>query len=198
MNRSPIGDYKQAIHVAGCRYLQLDDCSFAYLCDPAQRAMLPQRGGRRLRQAGRDLYWYYQCRAGGTPARPCELLCMVGRAVHFPSRSSLPRAGYEPIADLVFNKVNVDGYFLEWDSDRAGGFGKPLRFLPNRPARSALGLITSKTGRIEDKDFVKCRIEEVFEIRRAGRVLSPQCGFASTEEGTGARRRRVTGRSCVW
>ena len=90
--------------------------------------------------------------------------------------------GFEPIADLLFNKVNVDGYFLEWDSDRAGGF-EPLRFLP-KGKTVVLGLITSKTGRIEDKDFVKCRIEEASKFAALEQLcLSPQCGFASTEEG---------------
>ena len=90
--------------------------------------------------------------------------------------------GYEPIADLLFNKVNVDGYFLEWDSDRAGGF-EPLRFLP-KGKTVVLGLITSKTGRIEDKDFVKRRIEEATKYAPLEQLcLSPQCGFASTEEG---------------
>ena len=90
--------------------------------------------------------------------------------------------GYEPIADLLFNKVNVDGYFLEWDSDRAGGF-EPLRFLP-KGKTVVLGLITSKTGRIEDKDFVKRRIEDASKYAPLEQLcLSPQCGFASTEEG---------------
>jgi len=90
--------------------------------------------------------------------------------------------GYEPIADLLFNKVNVDGYFLEWDSDRAGGF-EPLRFLP-KGKTVVLGLITSKTGEIESKDFIKRRIEEATKYAALEQLcLSPQCGFASTEEG---------------
>jgi len=90
--------------------------------------------------------------------------------------------GYEPIADLLFNSVSVDGYFLEWDSDRAGGF-EPLRFLP-KGKTVVLGLITSKTGRLEDKDFLKRRIEEATKYVSLEQLcLSPQCGFASTEEG---------------
>jgi 5-methyltetrahydropteroyltriglutamate--homocysteine methyltransferase len=82
----------------------------------------------------------------------------------------------------LFNKVNVDGYFLEWDSDRAGGF-EPLRFLP-KGKTVVLGLITSKTGRIEDKDDVKRRIEDASKYAPLEQLcLSPQCGFASTEEG---------------
>jgi 5-methyltetrahydropteroyltriglutamate--homocysteine methyltransferase len=90
--------------------------------------------------------------------------------------------GYERVADLLFNRVNVDGYFLEWDSDRAGGF-EPLRLLP-KGKTVVLGLITSKTGRIEDEDFVKRRIEEAAKYAPLDQLcLSPQCGFASTEEG---------------
>ena len=90
--------------------------------------------------------------------------------------------GYEPIADLLFNKVKVDAYFLEWDSDRAGGF-EPLRFLPKHKT-VVLGLITSKTGTIENRDFVKRRIDEATKYVSLDQLcLSPQCGFASTEEG---------------
>ena len=82
----------------------------------------------------------------------------------------------------MFNQVNVDGYFLEWDSDRAGGF-EPLRFLP-KGKTVVLGLITSKTGRIEEKDFIKRRIDEATKYAALDQLcLSPQCGFASTEEG---------------
>jgi 5-methyltetrahydropteroyltriglutamate--homocysteine methyltransferase len=90
--------------------------------------------------------------------------------------------GYEPIADLLFNKVNVDGYFLEWDNDRSGGF-EPLRLLP-KGKTVVLGLITSKTGALEVKDVVKRRIEEATKYAPLAQLcLSPQCGFASTEEG---------------
>jgi 5-methyltetrahydropteroyltriglutamate--homocysteine methyltransferase len=90
--------------------------------------------------------------------------------------------GYEPIADLLFNGVNVDGYFLEWDSDRSGGF-EPLRFLP-KGKTVVLGLITSKTGALEDKELIKRRIAEAAKYVPLDQLcLSPQCGFASTEEG---------------
>ena len=90
--------------------------------------------------------------------------------------------GYEPIADLLFNKVNVDGYFLEWDSDRSGGF-EPLRFLP-KGKTVVLGLVTSKIGALEEKDMLKRRIAEATKYASLDQLcLSPQCGFASTEEG---------------
>ena len=90
--------------------------------------------------------------------------------------------GYEPIADLLFNRVNADAYFLEWDNDRSGGF-EPLRFLP-KGKHVVLGLITSKTGELEKRDDILRRIEEASKYAPLDQFcLSPQCGFASTEEG---------------
>jgi len=90
--------------------------------------------------------------------------------------------GYEPIADLLFNQVDVDAYFMEWDTDRAGGF-EPLRFLPKGKS-VVLGLVTSKTGTLEKRDDILRRIEEAAKFAPIEQLcLSPQCGFASTEEG---------------
>ncbi|MDB5644255.1 MAG: 5-methyltetrahydropteroyltriglutamate--homocysteine S-methyltransferase, partial [Hyphomicrobiales bacterium] len=90
--------------------------------------------------------------------------------------------GYEPIADLLFNQVNADGYFMEWDNDRSGGF-EPLRFLP-KGKTVVLGLVTSKTGVLETRDDLLRRIEEASKYAPLDQLcLSPQCGFASTEEG---------------
>lgn len=173
--------YKQAIrgfYAAGCRYLQLDDCSFAYLCDQAQRDMLAQRGDDPAKQG--EIY------AGMINAalegRPRDLVVTTHVCRGNFRSTFIASGGYEPIADLLFNKVSVDGYFLEWDSDRAGGF-EPLRFLP-KDKTVVLGLITSKTGAIENKDFIKGRIEEASKYVPLQQLcLSPQCGFASTEEG---------------
>ncbi len=173
--------YKKAIgdlYDAGCRYLQLDDCSFAYLCDPAQRDMLAKRGDDPAKQG--EIY------AGMINAalegRPRDLVVTTHVCRGNFRSTFIASGGYEPIADLLFNRVNVDGYFLEWDSDRAGGF-EPLRFLP-KDKTVVLGLITSKTGAIENKDFIKRRIEEVSKYVPLEQLcLSPQCGFASTEEG---------------
>ncbi|MFT7459951.1 MAG: 5-methyltetrahydropteroyltriglutamate--homocysteine methyltransferase, partial [Planctomycetota bacterium] len=91
--------------------------------------------------------------------------------------------GYEPVAEILFNETNYDGYFLEYDTDRAGGF-EPLRFLPLGEKRVVLGLVTSKTGELEDKNKIKQRIEEATQYADLDQFcLSPQCGFASTEEG---------------
>ena len=90
--------------------------------------------------------------------------------------------GYEPVAEILFNTINVHGYFMEYDSDRAGGF-EPLRFVP-RGKTVVLGLITSKSGRLESKDEIKRRIDEAAKFVPLEQLcLSPQCGFASTEEG---------------
>jgi 5-methyltetrahydropteroyltriglutamate--homocysteine methyltransferase len=90
--------------------------------------------------------------------------------------------GYEPIADLLFNRLDVDAYFLEWDSDRAGGF-EPLRYLPKHK-HVVLGLVTTKTGTLEAKEAIRRRIDEAARHVSLDQLcLSPQCGFASTEEG---------------
>jgi 5-methyltetrahydropteroyltriglutamate--homocysteine methyltransferase len=90
--------------------------------------------------------------------------------------------GYEPVAELLFNEVGVDAYFMEWDTDRAGGF-EPLRYLP-KGKTVVLGLVTSKTGTLEQKDDIKRRIDEATKYAPVEQLcLSPQCGFASTEEG---------------
>jgi 5-methyltetrahydropteroyltriglutamate--homocysteine methyltransferase len=173
--------YKQAIqgfYAAGCRYLQLDDCSFAYLCDPAQRDMLAKRGDDPAKQG--EIY------AGMINAalegRPRDLVVTTHVCRGNFRSTFIASGGYEPIADLLFNGVNVDGYFLEWDNDRAGGL-EPLRFLP-KGKTVVLGLITSKTGALEEKDRLKRRIAEATKYVSIDQLcLSPQCGFASTEEG---------------
>jgi 5-methyltetrahydropteroyltriglutamate--homocysteine methyltransferase len=168
----------QDFYAAGCRYLQLDDCSFAYLCDPAQRQMLADRGDDPDRQG--EIY------AGMINAalegRPSDLVITTHVCRGNFRSTFIASGGYERVADLLFNKVNVDGYFLEWDSDRAGGF-EPLRLLP-KGKTVVLGLITSKTGEIENRDFVRRRIDEATKYAPLEQLcLSPQCGFASTEEG---------------
>ena len=173
--------YHQALtgfYNAGSRYLQLDDCSFAYLCDPEQRAMLKARGDDPEKQG--------QIYAGminaATANRPSDFTISMHVCRGNFRSTFISSGGYEPIADLMFNMVNVDAYFLEWDTDRAGGF-EPLRFLPKGKS-VVLGLITSKTGTLEKRDDVLRRIEEASKFAPIEQLcLSPQCGFASTEEG---------------
>lgn len=173
--------YNKAVHAfydAGCRYLQLDDISFAYLCDPEQREMLRARGDDPEHQP--EIY------AGMVRAalkdKPKDLTITMHLCRGNFRSTFIASGGYEPIAELLFNTMPVDGYFMEWDSDRAGGF-EPLRFLP-KGKQVVLGLVTSKTGVLESKDDLKRRIDEASKYAPLEQLcLSPQCGFASTEEG---------------
>jgi 5-methyltetrahydropteroyltriglutamate--homocysteine methyltransferase len=173
--------YAQAIkgfYDAGCRYLQIDDCSMAYFCDPAQRKMLEERGDNPA-ELERAYAYALNTALEGRPAdmRITMHLCRGNFRSTF-----VASGGYEHIADLMFNKINLDGYFLEWDNDRSGDLA-PLRHLPKNKL-VVLGLVTSKTGELESKDSIKRRIEEATKYADLDQLcLSPQCGFASTEEG---------------
>ncbi len=163
---------------AGCRYLQLDDVSFAYLCDPEQRQMLTERGDDPVKQP--HIYAGMINRA--IRDRPSDMVISMHLCRGNFRSTFIASGGYEPIAELLFNEVNVDAYFMEWDSDRAGGF-EPLRFLPKGKS-VVLGLVTSKTGVLESRDALLRRIEEAAKFAPLDQLcLSPQCGFASTEEG---------------
>lgn len=173
--------YAQAIkgfYDAGCRYLQIDDCSMAYFCDPAQRKMLEERGDNPA-ELERAYAYALNTALEGRPA-DMRITMHVCRG-NFRS-TFVASGGYEHIADLMFNKINLDGYFLEWDNDRSGDLA-PLRHLPKNKL-VVLGLVTSKTGELESKDSIKRRIEEATKYADLDQLcLSPQCGFASTEEG---------------
>lgn len=169
-----VGDF----YNAGCRYLQLDDISFAYLCDPNQLEMLRARGDDPAKQP--EIY-SGMVRAA-LAKKPADLTITMHLCRGNFRSTFIASGGYEPIADVLFNTMPVDGYFMEWDSDRAGGF-EPLRFLP-KGKNVVLGLVTSKTGTLERKDDIKRRIEEASKFVSLDQLcLSPQCGFASTEEG---------------
>ena len=163
---------------AGCRYLQLDDISFAYLCDPEQRQMLKDRGDDPEKQP--DIY------AGmvrtALANKPADLTITMHLCRGNFRSTFIASGGYEPVAEVLFNAMPVDGYFMEWDTDRAGGF-EPLRFLP-KGKTVVLGLVTSKTGTLEHKDDIRRRIDEASKFVSLDQLcLSPQCGFASTQEG---------------
>jgi 5-methyltetrahydropteroyltriglutamate--homocysteine methyltransferase len=163
---------------AGCRYLQLDDISFAYLCDPDQREMLRQRGDDPEKQP--EIYAGMVRRA--LADKPADLAITMHLCRGNFRSTFIASGGYEPVAEVLFNSMPVDGYFMEWDTDRAGGF-EPLRFLPKGKS-VVLGLVTSKTGTLEKKDDVRRRIDEAAKFVDLDQLcLSPQCGFASTEEG---------------
>ena len=168
----------QDFAAAGCRYLQLDDVSFAYLCDPEQRKMLSGRGDDPEKQPMIYAGMINTAIAG----RPADMTISMHLCRGNFRSTFVASGGYEPIADLLFNQVDVDAYFMEWDTDRAGGF-EPLRFLP-KGKTVALGLVTSKSGVLESRDAIRRRIEEAAKYAPLDQLcLSPQCGFASTEEG---------------
>jgi len=159
---------------AGCRYLQIDEVNLAYLCDPELRqqvsnigedpATLPKTYAKLLNAA-----------IAGKPAdmTVCMHLCRGNFAGAW-----IAEGGYEPIAELLFNEIGVDGYFLEYDSERAGSFA-PLRFLP-KGKMAVLGLVTTKSPKMETKDELKRRIEEASRHAPIEQLaLSPQCGFSS-------------------
>jgi 5-methyltetrahydropteroyltriglutamate--homocysteine methyltransferase len=173
--------YRKAVRAfadAGCRYLQLDEVNFAYLCDPKLREQVANRGDDPAK-----LPMIY---AGMINAAISDIPSDMTIAMHLCrgnfASTFVASGGYEPVAEILFNAINVHGYFMEYDSDRAGGF-EPLRFVP-KGKTVVLGLVTSKSGRLEAKDELKRRIDEAAKFVALDQLcLSPQCGFASTEEG---------------
>jgi 5-methyltetrahydropteroyltriglutamate--homocysteine methyltransferase len=163
---------------AGCRYLQLDEVNFAYLCDPKLRAFVAERGD--------DPQTLPRIYARMINAAISDVPADMTKAMHlcrgnFQS-SFVATGGYEPVAEILFNEIDIDAYFMEYDSDRAGGF-EPLRFVP-KGKMVVLGLVTSKSGTLESKDAIKRRIDDAAKFVGLDQLcLSPQCGFASSEEG---------------
>jgi methionine synthase II (cobalamin-independent) len=169
----------KAFYDAGCRYLQLDDIAWAYLCSEVELKKARERGANvdHLQEA------YAACTNKALEAKPADMT-ITSHICRGNFRSTwISSGGYEPVAETLLGKLNYDGYFLEYDTERAGGF-EPLRFLPGGNKIVVLGLITSKSGRLEPRDDVKKRIEEATKYVALDQLcLSPQCGFASTEEG---------------
>jgi 5-methyltetrahydropteroyltriglutamate--homocysteine methyltransferase len=173
--------YRKAIRAfadAGCRYLQLDEVNLAYLCDPALRDQVRERG-----DDPQTLPMVYADMINAAISDVPSDMTITMHLCRGNFRSTFVAAGgYEPIAEILFNTIKVNGYFMEYDSDRAGGF-EPLRFVP-KDKTVVLGLVTSKTGQLESKDDIKRRIGDAAKFVDLGQLcLSPQCGFASTEEG---------------
>lgn len=168
----------KAFYDAGCRYLQLDDTSLSYFCDPEQRQMLKDRGD----DPERLIHIYRDMINTATAAKPADMTITTHTCRGNFKSTFIASGGYEPVAEMVFNGINVDGYFMEWDDERSGGF-EPLRFLP-KGKQVVLGLVTTKLGTVETKDYLKRRIEQATQFAPLDQLcLSPQCGFASTEEG---------------
>jgi 5-methyltetrahydropteroyltriglutamate--homocysteine methyltransferase len=163
----------------GCTYLQLDDTSLAYLNDPEQRKMIAGEGGDPERQ--HEIYIRIINKA---LANKPEGLWITTHLCRGNFRSSWVASGsYDYVADALFNQLNVDGYFLEFDDERSGGF-EPLRLLPKGHKRVVLGLITTKRGALESRDEILRRIEAAAKFAPLDQLcLSPQCGFSSTYEG---------------
>ncbi|MGZ3350226.1 MAG: cobalamin-independent methionine synthase II family protein [Xanthobacteraceae bacterium] len=174
--------YKQAVkgfYDAGCRYLQFDDTAWAYLCSQAEL--------QKARDRGLDVDHlqdtYTKCINKALEAKPADMVITTHVCRGNFRSTFISSGGYEPVAENLLGRCNYDGYFLEYDTDRAGGF-EPLRFLPKGNKIVVLGLVTSKSGTLEKKDHVKRRIDEATKYAALDQLaLSPQCGFASTEEG---------------
>jgi methionine synthase II (cobalamin-independent) len=162
----------------GCTYLQLDDTSLAYVNDPQQREHVARIGGDPERQ---HLTYIRQLNAALT-GRP-EHVTVTTHLCRGNLRSSwMAEGSYDFVAEPLFSELEVDGFFLEYDDERSGGF-EPLRFVP-KGKLVVLGLVTSKFGELEDKDLLKRRIEEASRFVDLEQLcLSPQCGFASVLEG---------------
>ena len=174
--------YKQAVkgfYDAGCRYLQFDDTVWAYLCSQEEL----RKARERMSNVDQLQGIYARVINAALEGKPADMT-ITTHVCRGNFRSTwISEGGYEPVAETLLGKVNYDGYFLEYDTDRAGGF-EPLRFLPKGNKIVVLGLVTSKSGTLEKKDDVKRRIDEAAKFAPLEQFcLSPQCGFASTEEG---------------
>ena len=168
----------EAFGAAGCTYLQLDEVNLAYLCDPVLRAQIDARG-----ENSADLPAIYADLINAALSRRPKGMTVSMHLCRGNFRSTfVASGGYGPVAEILFNRIGVDAYFMEYDSERAGGF-EPLRFLP-KGKTVVLGIVTSKSGCLETKDELKRRIEEAARFTDVSQLaISPQCGFASTEEG---------------
>ncbi|HET7254873.1 MAG TPA: 5-methyltetrahydropteroyltriglutamate--homocysteine S-methyltransferase [Xanthobacteraceae bacterium] len=169
----------RAFYDAGCRYLQLDDTAWSMICDPKERDFSRQRGDDPDRLPAQYARMTNQALAG----RPADMVVTMHSCRGNFRSTFIAQGGYEYVADRLLGEVDIDGYFLEYDTDRAGGF-EPLRFVPKGKKQVVLGLVTSKSGTLERKDDIKRRIDEATKYVDIDQLcLSPQCGFASTEEG---------------
>ncbi len=167
-----------SLAAAGCTYVQLDDTNLAYLCDPDMRQGAIDRG----EDADELPHRYARLINAAIEDRPDDMtVCIHLCRGNFKS-AWVAEGGYEPVADVLFNEIKVDGFFLEYDDERSGDFA-PLRLVP-KDKMVVLGLVTSKSGELEDKDDLKRRIDEAAEFAPGDQLcLSPQCGFSSVADG---------------
>jgi 5-methyltetrahydropteroyltriglutamate--homocysteine methyltransferase len=164
---------------AGARYIQLDDTSIAFICDPQHREY--------VRSWGMDpeklLLEYAQVINRVIAEVPDNLTITLHQCRGNREGNWAAEGGYDPVAEVLFNRIDVDGYFLEYDTARAGGF-EPLRFLPKGKKRVVLGLVSSKSPQLEERDLLLRRIEQAARFAPLEQLaLSPQCGFASSIRG---------------
>ncbi|QDZ01869.1 5-methyltetrahydropteroyltriglutamate--homocysteine S-methyltransferase [Nitratireductor mangrovi] len=169
----------KAFYDAGCRYLQMDDIFFAYLCDPKHRAD--------KQAVGEDPDWlidrYAWMMHEAIKDRPDDMLIGMHMCRGNFVSTYAAEGAYDPAADAIFNKTGVDIYFMEYDTERAGGL-EPLRLLPKGSKRVLPGFITTKVGELEKLDELKRKFDEAGKHADIGQLgIAPQCGFASTEEG---------------
>lgn len=171
-------DEINALYTAGCRYIQLDDTNLAYLCDMKMRQGAIDRG-----DDPDELPRTYAALINAViDGRPHDLTIGIHLCRGNFRSTWFAEGGYEPVAELLFNELNVDAYFLEYDDERSGDFS-PLRFVPANKT-VVLGVVTSKSGDLEDKNFVIQRIHEAARyLSLENMCLSPQCGFSSTVHG---------------
>ncbi|MBO9499878.1 MAG: 5-methyltetrahydropteroyltriglutamate--homocysteine S-methyltransferase [Novosphingobium sp.] len=171
--------FVQAAYDAGCRYIQFDDVNMAYLCDADMRAKLSARGD----DPDVLLDGWVRLINAALANKPADMTVTTHICRGNFKSQWFAQGGYEPIAERLFNDLPYNGYFLEYDNDRSGGF-EPLRFLPKGDKRVVLGLMTTKTGTLENRDLIRRRIDQASAIAPLDQLcLSPQCGFASHEDG---------------
>jgi 5-methyltetrahydropteroyltriglutamate--homocysteine methyltransferase len=163
----------------GCTYLQFDDTSLAYMNDPHQREYIASIGGDPERQHVEYIHHINEALAD----RPAGMSVTTHMCRGNFRSAWAAEGGYDFVAEALLNELDVDGFFMEWDDERSGGF-EPLRFLPKGEKHVVVGLVTTKRGQLESKDELKRRLEEASNFAPIEQLcLSPQCGFSSTVEG---------------
>ena len=171
-------DQVSGLYGLGCRYLQFDDTSLAYLNDPVQREHVKEIGGDPEHQHEAYIANINKALAN----RPADLAITTHMCRGNNQSMWAAEGGYDFVAEALFNGLEVDGFFCEWDDERSGGFA-PLRYVP-KGKRVVLGLVTTKRGELESKDDLKRRVEDASRYVDVDQLcLSPQCGFSSTKEG---------------
>jgi 5-methyltetrahydropteroyltriglutamate--homocysteine methyltransferase len=168
-----------ALVAAGARYIQLDDTSIAFICDPQHREYVKSWGA----EPDRLLLKYAEVINDVIAEAPDDVTVTLHQCRGNREGNWAAEGGYDPVAEVLLNRIEVDGYFLEYDTARAGGF-EPLRFLPKGRKRVVLGLVSSKKPQLEDESFLLRKIEEASRFAPLEQLaLSPQCGFASSIKG---------------